>query len=251
MSTGRDWRRCRRWEILHDIGDGARARQHGDGARASLGRRGHALRSGIAAGSRRAAYRNPARCGDACRRRVPRFDVTIACPVELRCHTRGARIRVPEALGPLDPVVDGPYPQFGGRRFESDGPACMDDYLDGKIAVVPRFDRLRREPFIFLCGQSVLFEKYRQSLLSLGGKPTYVGEDAGRSARDSRFCHFFSPQHWLVVRRGLHQRSDWMSDSFRLAPAFAGDILGRIPSFLQLTDSGDMLTASNRRSAWI
>jgi 3-hydroxyisobutyrate dehydrogenase-like beta-hydroxyacid dehydrogenase len=115
------------------------------------------------------------------------------------------------------------------------------DYLDGKIAVVPRSIGAK-DTVIFYAGRSVSFEKHRPMLLSLGGKPTYVGEDAGRSAlADFAFLSFFFGSTLGLLYGAAFSKAAGLDvrQFFDLAPAFAGDILGRIPSFLHLTESGD------------
>jgi 3-hydroxyisobutyrate dehydrogenase-like beta-hydroxyacid dehydrogenase len=179
-----------------------------------------------------------AQAADACRA----SDVTIACLSSYDATREVLELAgVREALAGRTLIqLSTGIPQFGIDLSRWAGLHGI-DYLDGKIAVVPRSIGAK-DTVIFYAGRSVSFEKHRPMLLSLGGKPTYVGEDAGRSAlADFAFLSFFFGSTLGLLYGAAFSKAAGLDvrQFFDLAPAFAGDILGRIPSFLQLTESGD------------
>ena len=208
----------------------------------ALARDGHAVTVWNRSRKSPGSVPNPARwathAADACHA----SDVTIACLSSYDAtHEVLGLPGVREALAGRTLIqLSTGKPQFGVDLSRWAGLQGI-DYLDGKIAVVPRSIGAK-DTVIFYAGSSVSFERHRPMLLSLGGRPTYVGEDAGRSAlADFAFLSFFFGSTLGLLYGAAFSKAAGLDvrQFFDLAPTFASDILGRIPSFLHMADSGD------------
>jgi 3-hydroxyisobutyrate dehydrogenase-like beta-hydroxyacid dehydrogenase len=120
-------------------------------------------------------------------------------------------------------------------------------YLDGKIAVTP--GRIGEDlTVIFYAGPKVLFEARRPALLSLGGRPTHVGEELGRaSIADFAFLSFyFAGILGILYGAAFCQAAEMDLDQFFAAmPSFTAEMVERVPSFRDMISRRDYAQAQS------
>ena len=120
-------------------------------------------------------------------------------------------------------------------------------YLDGKIAVTP--GRIGEDlTVIFYAGSKRDFEAHQPVLKSLGGRPTYVGEDVGRaSLADFAFLSFyFAGIVGILHGAAFCKAADLDLDQFFEAmPSFTAEMVARLPSFRDMISRGDYTQAQS------
>lgn len=116
-------------------------------------------------------------------------------------------------------------------------------YLDGKIAVVPKSIGLE-STVIFYAGDRTVFEDHLPILGKLGGRPTFVGTEAEASSiADFGFlCFFFLSTIGLLYGSAFCQAAGLDEQRFlTLVPHFQKDISGRLPAFQKAIASDDFV----------
>jgi 3-hydroxyisobutyrate dehydrogenase-like beta-hydroxyacid dehydrogenase len=120
-------------------------------------------------------------------------------------------------------------------------------YLDGKIAVTP--GRIGDDlTVIFYAGSKADFDTHQATLRSLGGRPTYVGDDVGRaSLADFAFLSFyFAGILGILHGAAFCKAADLDLDQFFGAmPSFTAEMIARLPSFRDMISSGDFTQAQS------